>query len=100
MPCQKFLVYRRFIALFSGVLELLIALGLLYTPTRSVTALFLMVFLVAIYPANIVQINYYSQKYTLRDGCCGEFVCPTDWIDLLGIFVCLSLFVLCNPQHD
>ena len=61
----KVLVYRRFIALFSGVLELLIALGLLYAPTRSVTALFLMVFLVAIYPANIVQINYYSQKYTL-----------------------------------
>ena len=24
-----------------------------------------MVFLVAIYPANIVQINYYSQKYKL-----------------------------------
>jgi len=59
----KVLVYRRFIALFSGVLEILIAIGLLYAPTRSVTALFLMVFLVAIYPANIVQINYYSKKY-------------------------------------
>ena len=61
----KVLVYRRFIALFSGVLELLIAIGLLYAPTRSFTALFLMVFLVAIYPANIVQINYYSKKYQL-----------------------------------
>ena len=59
----KVLVYRRFIALFSGVLEILIAIGLLYAPTRSMTAAFLMVFLVAIYPANIVQINYYSKKY-------------------------------------
>ena len=61
----KVLVYRRFIALFSGVLEIAIAVGLLYPPSRSITALFLMVFLVAIYPANIVQINYYSQKYKL-----------------------------------
>ena len=59
------LVYRRFIALFSGVLELFIALGLVYSPTRSFTALFLMGFLIAIYPANVVQINYYSKKYTL-----------------------------------
>lgn len=61
----KVLVYRRFIALFSGVLELFIALGLVYSPTRSFTALFLMGFLIAIYPANVVQINYYSKKYTL-----------------------------------
>ena len=59
----KVLIYRRFIALFSGVLEILIAIGLVYEPTRSMTAVFLMVFLVAIYPANIVQINYYSKKY-------------------------------------
>ena len=59
----KVLVYRRFIALFSGVVEILIAIGLLFPPTRSMTALFLMAFLVAIYPANIVQINYYSKKY-------------------------------------
>ena len=59
----KVLVYCRFIALFSGVLEILIAIGLLYSPSRSMTALFLMAFLVAIYPANIVQINYYSEKY-------------------------------------
>ena len=57
------LVYRRFIALFSGVFEIMIAMGLLYAPTRSITAIFLMVFLVAIFPANIVQINYYSKKY-------------------------------------
>lgn len=61
----KILVYRRFIALFSGVLELLIAIGLLYPPTRSLTALFLIFFLAAIYPANIVQINYYSNKYAI-----------------------------------
>ena len=54
----KVLIYRRFIALFSGLLEIFIAIGLLYAPTRSMTALFLMLFLVAIYPANIVQINY------------------------------------------
>ena len=63
LAVPKVLVHRRFIALFSGVLEILIAIGLLYTPTRSVTAVFLMIFLVAIYPANIVQINYYSKKY-------------------------------------
>ena len=61
----KILVYRRFIALFSGVLEIMIAIGLLYPPSRSITALFLMFFLAAIFPANIVQINYYSQKYKL-----------------------------------
>ena len=61
----KIFVYRRFIALFSGVLEIMIAIGLLYPPSRSITALFLMFFLVAIFPANIVQINYYSQKYKL-----------------------------------
>ena len=48
---------------FSGVFEIMIAMGLLYAPTRSITAIFLMVFLVAIFPANIVQINYYSKKY-------------------------------------
>ncbi|MGB1448373.1 MAG: DoxX family protein [Flavobacteriaceae bacterium] len=63
LAVPKRLIYRRFIALFSGVLEILIAIGLLYTPTRSITAVFLMVFLVAIFPANIVQINYYSKKY-------------------------------------
>ena len=46
----KVLIYRRFIALFSGVLEIMIAIGLLYAPTRSMTAAFLIVFLVAIYP--------------------------------------------------
>lgn len=61
----KILVYRRFIALASGGMEILIALGLWHPPTRSYTAVFLMFFLVAIYPANIVQINYYSQKYSL-----------------------------------
>lgn len=61
----KVLVYRRFIALFSGVLEILIAFGLLYSPTRSFTAGFLILFLIAIYPANIVQINYYSKKYNM-----------------------------------
>lgn len=61
----KVLVYRRFIALFSGIIELFIAMGLLYAPTRSITALFLMLFLIAIYPANIVQINYYSKKYAI-----------------------------------
>ena len=60
----KVLVYRRFIALASGVMEILIAIGLVYTPTRSHTAAFLMFFLVAIYPANIVQINFYSKKYS------------------------------------
>ena len=63
LAVPKVLIYRRFIALFSGVLEILIAIGLLYTPARSMTAVFLMVFLVAIFPANIVQINYYSKKY-------------------------------------
>lgn len=63
LAVPKVLVYRRFIALFSGVLEILIAAGLLYPPTRSLTAVFLIVFLVAIYPANIVQINYYSKRY-------------------------------------
>lgn len=63
LAVPKILVYRRFIALFSGVLEILIAMGLLYAPTRSITAIFLMAFLVAIFPANIVQINYYSKKY-------------------------------------
>lgn len=61
----KILVYRRFIALFSGFLEIFIGMGLLFSPTRSLTAIFLMVFLVAIYPANIVQINYYSTKYQI-----------------------------------
>ena len=61
----KVLIYRRFIALFSGLLEIFIAIGLLYAPTRSMTTLFLMFFLVAIYPANIVQINYYSKKYKI-----------------------------------
>lgn len=59
------LIYRRFIALFSGFLEILISLGLLYPPTQSHTAQFLMFFLIAIYPANIVQINYYSKKYRI-----------------------------------
>ena len=59
----KILVYRHFIALFSGGIEILIAIGLVYPDSRSLTALFLMFFLVAIYPANIVQINYYSEKY-------------------------------------
>ena len=53
LAVPKVLVYRRFIALFSGVLEIMIAMGLLYAPTRSITAIFLMVFLVAIFPANI-----------------------------------------------
>lgn len=61
----KVLIYRRFIALFSGALEILISLGLLYPPTQSYTAQFLMFFLMAIYPANIVQINFYSKKYNL-----------------------------------
>lgn len=62
LAVPKILVYRKFIALFSGVIEILISIGLLYAPTRSFTALFLIFFLIAIFPANIVQINYYSRK--------------------------------------
>ena len=65
LAVPKILVYRKFIALFSGVIEIVISLGLLYSPTRSYTALFLIVFLIAIYPANIVQINHYSKKYQI-----------------------------------
>ena len=75
----KVLVYRRFIALFSGVLELFIALGLVYSTTRSFTALFLMGFLIAIYPANVVQINYYSKKYTLPRWLLWGIRLPMQW---------------------
>ncbi len=80
LAVPKVLIYRRFIALFSGLVELLIAVGLLYPPTRSLTAAFLMVFLVAIYPANIVQINYYSKKYQQPALLFGPYAFPCKWV--------------------
>ena len=59
----KILIYRASITFFSGVLEILIAFGLLFETTRSFSAWFLILFLIAVFPANIVQINYWSKKF-------------------------------------
>ncbi|MFA8344467.1 MAG: DoxX family protein [Rhodothermaceae bacterium] len=61
----KFLPNPRMITYISGVAEILIAVGFLFQETRSLTAIVLMIFLVAVFPANIVQIYQWAEKFKI-----------------------------------
>jgi len=62
MPCKKEIVY------LTGVIELLAAAGLLFSATRTITGIWLIVFFVTIMPANITaarqRVNLEKADYT------------------------------------
>ncbi|MGV3586187.1 MAG: DoxX family membrane protein [Adhaeribacter sp.] len=65
LPAKEALVY------FTGILEILFGIGLLFEPTRRITSLLLLLFLLAVLPANIVatlkHVDIPSATYTGPD---------------------------------
>ncbi|TGK12008.1 DoxX-like family protein [Leptospira fletcheri] len=55
--------YHKFMVQFSGVVEILLGLGLFYPPTRPLCAWGIVLLLIAVFPANV----YHFQSRTKRD---------------------------------
>lgn len=60
-----FLPNPRAINFISGAAEILMGIGLLVPETRVFTAWVLIIFLIVVFPANIVQIYQWSEKFKI-----------------------------------
>lgn len=82
---------KKFINLFSGASEILMGLGLILPVTRSYTAWVLMLFLVLVFPANVVQIQQWAVRFNKPEWVFWVLRTPIQIVAIYGVWLLIEL---------